>query len=89
MIHTAKLSVQEYHKIVEAGILGDHQIELLEGELIELSPETPYHALSVQLDLKKQAYARARIAEYWVIDLKNHQLLLFREPEKMDYKHQP
>lgn len=155
MIHTAKLSVQEYHKIVEAGILGDRQIELLEGELIELSPETPYHAncnnkaykyllsrfdgladvrsghpitfsnsepepdivlarlpetlydtrhpqpediyllieisystLDYDVDRKKQTYARAGIAEYWIIDLKNHQLLLFREPEEMDYKHQ-
>jgi Uma2 family endonuclease len=44
MIQTAKLSVEEYHKIVEAGILGDRHIELLDGELIELSPETPYHA---------------------------------------------
>jgi Uma2 family endonuclease len=135
--------------------LGDRQIELLEGELIELSPETPYHAncnnkaykyllsrfdgladvrsghpitlsnsepepdivlarlpetlydtrhpqpedihllieisystLDYDVDLKKQTYARARIAEYWVIDLKNHRLLLFREPEEMDYKHQ-
>lgn len=155
MIQTAKLSVDEYHKIVEAGILGDRRIELLEGELIELSPETPYHAncnnkaykyllscfdgfadvrsghpitllhsepepdivlarlpetlydtrhpypedifllievsystLNYDLDTKRQCYAKAGIAEYWIIDLKNHQLLIFRQPTVTDYKSQ-
>lgn len=44
MIKTAKLSVTEYEKIVETGIFADRCIELIEGNLIEVSPETPYHA---------------------------------------------
>ena len=36
MIQTAKLSVAEYHQIVEAGILGDRRIELLEGRDVQL-----------------------------------------------------
>jgi hypothetical protein len=32
MPQRANLSVEEYHRIVAAGILGDRQIELLEGE---------------------------------------------------------
>ena len=44
MIKTAKLSVIEYEKIVKTGIFGDRRIELIEGNLIEVSPETPYHA---------------------------------------------
>jgi Uma2 family endonuclease len=44
MIQTAKFSVKDYHRLVETGIFGDRQIELLEGNLIELSPETPDHA---------------------------------------------
>lgn len=155
MVQTAKLSVTEYHQIVEAGILGDRPIELLEGELIELSPETPYHAncnnkvykyllsrfagladvrsghpvtlpnsepepditlarlpetrydtqhpypndiyllievsystLDYDLAPKKQAYAGAGIPEYWVIDLKNQQLRIFRNPQGNDYTDQ-
>lgn len=44
MIQTAKLSVTEYETIVETGIFSDRRIELIEGNLIEVSPETPYHA---------------------------------------------
>ncbi len=153
MLQTAKLSVEEYHRIVAAGILRDRQIELLEGELIELSPETPYHAnrnhtgykyllslfgevadvrsghpitlatsepqpdivlaqlpetrydnkhpepddiyllievsfstLDYDLGEKKRVYAKAKIAEYWVTDLKNRRLIVFREPVGDDYR---
>lgn len=44
MVQTAKFSVEEYHRIVATGALGDRRIELLHGELVELSPETAYHA---------------------------------------------
>ncbi len=155
MIQTAKLSIHEYHKIVEARILGDRRIELINGELIELSPETPYHAncnnkaykyllsrfdgladvrsghpitlsdsepepdiaiarlpetlydtrhpyaediyllievsystLDYDLAPKQQIYAKAKVAEYWVIDLRNRQLLMFRNPAGSDYSTQ-
>lgn len=148
MVHTAKLSVEEYHRIVATGALGDRRIELLNGELIEASPETPAHAnqnnklfkyllaqfdgladvrsghpitlptsepepdivlaqlpesrydtrhpepddivlvievsystLEYDLDVKRQIYARAGIKEYWIADLKNHRLILFRDLE--------
>lgn len=44
MVQTAKLSVDEYHRIVASGALGDRRIELLNAELVELSPEPPAHA---------------------------------------------
>ncbi len=44
MIQTAKLSIDEYHRIVASGALGSRRIELLCGEMVEVSPETPYHA---------------------------------------------
>ncbi len=44
MIQTAKLSIKDYQKIVETGIFCDRRVELIEGHLIEMSPETPYHA---------------------------------------------
>lgn len=39
----AKWSVEEYHRMVEAGILHRRSVELLAGEVVEMSPETPIH----------------------------------------------
>lgn len=40
-----KLDVVEYHRMAEAGILtGDDRVELIEGEVIEMSPIGPLHA---------------------------------------------
>lgn len=39
----AKWSVNDYHCMIQAGILRDRQVELLAGEIIEMSPETPLH----------------------------------------------
>ena len=39
----AKWSVEEYHRMIEAEILSDRHVELLAGEIIEMSPETPIH----------------------------------------------
>ncbi|MEM9220267.1 MAG: Uma2 family endonuclease [Cyanobacteria bacterium P01_F01_bin.150] len=38
-----KWSVDEYHRMIESGILGDRRVELLSGDIIEMSPETPLH----------------------------------------------
>ncbi|BAZ42587.1 hypothetical protein NIES4101_85560 [Calothrix sp. NIES-4101] len=39
----AKWSIDEYHRMIEAGVLRDRKVELLEGEIIEMTPETPIH----------------------------------------------
>jgi Uma2 family endonuclease len=39
----AKWSIDDYHHMIEAGILYNRQVELLRGEIIEMSPETPLH----------------------------------------------
>jgi Uma2 family endonuclease len=39
----AKWSVDDYHRMIEAGILRDRHVELLAGEIVEMSPETPIH----------------------------------------------
>jgi Uma2 family endonuclease len=39
----AKWSIKDYHHMIEAGILQNRQVELLEGEIIEMSPEKPLH----------------------------------------------
>ena len=41
----APLTVERYHRMIEAGILGeDDRIELLEGVLVEMSPQGRRHA---------------------------------------------
>ena len=43
-----KLSVEDFHRMGEAGILGeDDRIELIDGELIEMEPIGVMHASKV------------------------------------------
>ncbi len=43
-----RLTLDQYHRLVEAGILGeDDRVELLAGQLVEMSPIGPRHALAV------------------------------------------
>ncbi|QLE56876.1 Uma2 family endonuclease [Nostoc sp. TCL26-01] len=39
----AKWSVDDYHRMIQVGILCDRRVELLAGEIVEMSPETPIH----------------------------------------------
>ena len=38
-----KWSVAEYHQMIDAGLLAGKPVELLEGEIITMSPEGPLH----------------------------------------------
>jgi len=150
----AKWSLDDYHRMIEFGLLAGRQVELLNGEIINMAPERPEHAqintdsaeylrellgskalvrdakpitipesnsepepdlaiveplrtiyrsrhpypenifwlieyskttLSKDLEIKRKTYAAASIPEYWVVDLKNQQLKMFREPLNGDY----
>ncbi|MEQ8972732.1 MAG: Uma2 family endonuclease [Coleofasciculus sp. C1-SOL-03] len=39
-----KWTVTDYHSLIETGILGNRQVELLQGELVEMPPEGPIHS---------------------------------------------
>jgi Uma2 family endonuclease len=41
---TAKWSLDDYHQMIEAGLLEDRSIELINGEMIEMSPEGVAHS---------------------------------------------
>ena len=42
-------SISDYHQMIEAGILDeDDRVELLEGKIVCMSPQRPFHAASVQ-----------------------------------------
>ena len=38
-----KWSIEDYHRMVEAGILANRRVELLRGDILEMSPEGPEH----------------------------------------------
>ena len=148
-----KWSIDDYHLMIESGVLKNRSVELLEGEIIEVSPESPLHrftndsvaeylrgllqgkakvfeshpitldnsepepdisivrlpnsnyrdhhpypediywlieisntTLEDDLNKKKKIYARAGINEYWIVDLKNTELIVFRGAFENDYK---
>ena len=157
MTTLAKWTLQDYHSMIEAGILGDRHIQFIEGEIIEMAPEKPLHTstnirtakylrqllarkaevreahpitlsnsphsrasepepdvaivrpntkyltrhpsaqdiywlieisdttLNYDLKIKKQLYAKEGITEYWVIDLQNNVLKVFRQPVDNNY----
>jgi len=44
-----RLSVEDYHRMTEAGILDeDDRVELIEGVIVEMSPQGPKHAKLIQ-----------------------------------------
>lgn len=63
MITIAKWSVEDYHQIIKTGILSDRPVELLEGTIIEMSPEGALHrkkcdAVADYLREKLRGYAK-------------------------------
>ena len=46
MTTTAKWTVDEYHRLIASGVLGDRRVELIAGELIEMAMEGEPHAYS-------------------------------------------
>lgn len=151
---TAKWTLDEYHRMVEAGLLEGRAVEFLHGEIVEMSPEGAPHAsassdageylsgllgdraqvrhskpivlpalvsepepdlaivrrsgayrhrhpnpddvfwlveyaqtsLSKDLDEKKRLYADAGVPEYWVVNLRDKTLLVFRQPANGSYR---
>jgi len=145
-----RFTVDDYHRMAEAGILGeDDRVELIEGEIVEMSPigrrhqacldrmtalfstrlagraivriqgpvrlshfsepqpdlvllrpRADYYAsvdagpddvlllievadasLAYDREVKTPLYARAAVAEYWILDLQYDRLLVFRDPD--------
>lgn len=147
-------TVDEYHRMIEVGILApDNKVELIEGRIIEVSPQRPPHAattqridrylqnllrgqagIRVQLPItlltsepepdiavvlidpdeyadhhpnpseilllievsystlkfdreeKAPAYARANIADYWILDIVERQTYICRNPNQSGYQ---
>lgn len=149
----AKFTVNEYHRMVDAGVLDNRNVELLEGLIIEMVPEGIPHAylsdesgdylsdalgyrakvregkpitladsepepdlaivqplgieyakhhpyaenvfwviefsdssLTKDLGDKLRVYAKAGIQEYWVVNLRDNELIVFRSPQNGEYQ---
>ena len=151
---TAKWTLDQYHQMIDAGILVSHHVELLNGEIVEMPPEGEPHAhlsseaadyirellrgkakvreskpitlsndsepepdiaivqdlgdtylshhpypenifwvieyanssLTKDLEVKSKTYATVGIQEYWVINLKRMELVVFRDASDEDYR---
>lgn len=147
-------TVEEYHRMIEAGILNEgDKIELLDGRIVEMSAQTPPHAATtqrtdrylqhllrdlaairvqlpitlatsepepdiavvciepgdygdhhpnpseilllievsystLQIDRREKApiYARANIAEYWILDVVDREAYIYRNPGPQGYQ---
>jgi Uma2 family endonuclease len=155
-VTTAKWTLEEYHRMIDAGILDDRRVELLKGEIVEMAPQGEPHAysrneageyltrllgdrakvrqdspitlpnhsepepdiavvqnlgreyrshhpypenifwvieysqssLTKDLEIKSKIYAEAGIPEYWVVNLNELQLVVFRDPQNGEYTSQ-
>lgn len=45
----AKWTLDDYHQMIEKGILSGCRVELLKGEIIEVAPERELHELILQI----------------------------------------
>ena len=73
-ITIAKWTIEQYHKLVNAGMLLDRRVELLSGDIIEISPEGMPHAVYCgdAVDYLKQLMGdRAKVREAHPITLPN------------------
>lgn len=155
-ITLAKWTLDEYHRMIAAGIFDERRVELLKGEIVEMPPEGEPHAyfsseageyltrllggramirqakpitlannsepepdiavvqrlgreyldhhpypenilwlieyaessLDKDLDFKSKLYAEVKIPEYWVANLRQRQLIIFRDPRDQGYASQ-
>ncbi len=73
-ITIAKWTIEQYHKLVDTGMLIDRRVELLSGDIIEMSPEGMFHAVYCgdAVDYLKQLLGnRAKVREAHPITLPN------------------
>lgn len=71
----AKWTIDEYHRMIAAGILSDRKVELLQGEIVEMPPEGEAHAYCSDEAgeyLAKLLSARAKIRQAKPITLPNN-----------------
>lgn len=69
-----KWSVKDYHQIIESGVLEGKFVELLEGEIVVISPEKPIHSSRIDTladYLRDVLQGKAKVREAHPITLDN------------------
>lgn len=69
-----KWSVADYHQIIESGVLDGKSVELLEGEIITVSPEKPIHSSRIDTVadyLRDVLHKKAKVREAHPVTLDN------------------
>lgn len=56
----ARWTLEDYHRMIEVGLISGRQVELLNGEIVEMPPEGPEHA---QLSTDAADYLRSQLEE--------------------------
>lgn len=51
-VTTAKWTIEEYHQLIETGILDDKRVELLQGIIVDMPPEGMPHAVYCSESIK-------------------------------------
>jgi Uma2 family endonuclease len=74
-----RFSVEEYHRMVAAGILGeDERVELLEGEIVQMSPQKPAHMRAL---VRLNRFFSRKLSEAYVVRPQGPLQLADSEPE--------
>ena len=91
-----KWTVEDYHHMIEAGILADRRVELLEGEILEMAPEGALHRF---INVTSAKYLRellnglAEVYEAHPVTLSNSEpetdIAVVRSPDTRYLTHHP
>jgi Uma2 family endonuclease len=96
-VTTAKWTIEEYHQLVDTGILDDKRVELLEGIIVDMPPEGMPHAVYCSESIKYLRNLlgdRAEVREAHPITLPNDSepepdIAIVRTPNRQYLAHHP
>lgn len=78
-MHTlAQWTVEDYHKMIDAGILSERHVELIAGDIIEMSPEGSIHRF---INYRGVIYLRSLLREQAIVMEAHPITLADSEPE--------
>ena len=93
---TYKWSIDRWHELVDSGVLEGQKVELLEGDIVEMSPEGVEHSFtneSIVIYLRNKLSGLAHVKESHPITLDNSEpepdIAIVRLPETIYRNHHP
>ena len=96
MVTTYKWTIEQWHQLIKTGVLADAEVEFLDGEIIEMSPEGIPHSFtgrSIGGYLRSLLADVALISEAYPITLDNSEprpdIAVVRLPEVIYARHHP